>query len=73
MNGKFRIAAVAAILAAATPIPASAQYDPYTQCLIDYCFGNYEGNPTGYEACRRWCARTTGGPYYAPPMVAKLD
>jgi hypothetical protein len=68
MNGKFRIAALATIFATAIPMPA----DPYTQCLIDHCFGNFEGDPVGYEACRRWCWRTSGGGY-APPMVAKLD
>lgn len=73
MNGKFRITALAAIFAAAIPLPASAQeWDPYTQCLIDHCFGNFQGNPAGYEACRVWCWHNAGGGY-APPSVAKLD
>lgn len=61
MNTKLRLALLGAVMAFGPTVPAAAQYDPYTQCLIDHCFGYYQGDPTGYEACRVWCWRTAGG------------
>ena len=69
----FAVAATMVVFGSSAPVGAQ-DWDPYTQCMIDYCFGNYQGNAAGYEACRRWCWQTSGGGNYAPPsLVAKLD
>ncbi|MEA3038973.1 MAG: hypothetical protein QOE79_1486 [Sphingomonadales bacterium] len=75
MHYKVRLALLGAVLAFGPAVPAAAQYDPYTQCLIDHCFGNYPNDPTGYEACRVWCWRTYGGggTLVKAPMPGKLN
>ena len=74
MLRKTGFALTAVVLAFGASPPALAQ-TAYEQCLIDYCFGNYENDPVGYKMCREWCARQTGGPQFAPAAVdpVKLD
>lgn len=68
------LAGLAATLAAVSA-PAGAQYTDYEQCLIDHCFGNFEGDPVGYEKCRRACASKYPPQIMAVSIdpVAKLD
>ena len=76
-RSKLALIGFACIVGSWPATPAFAQYDPFTQCLIDHCFGNYEGDPAGYRRCWQWCAAQTGGPYVVQPQrtepVAKLD
>lgn len=74
MGNKIKLGIIGVILAIGPAMPAQAQYDPYTQCLIDYCFHNYVNDPVGYESCRQWCARTSGGTYAKSPKkpIGKL-
>ncbi len=66
----FTILASAFAVAAS---PAAAQdYTDYEQCLIDRCFGNFPGDPVGYERCRRGCAAMYP-PQAAPEVAVRLD
>lgn len=74
MFRKLGFAMVAATVAFAAPVPVAAQdWDPYTQCLIDHCFGNFQNDPVGYEACRRACARQFPPQAVPPQLQGKLD
>jgi hypothetical protein len=77
MFDKSKLAVIGLALALGTATPSAAQdWDPYTQCLIDHCFGNFQGDPAGYEACRRACARQYPpqiAPSATPDLTAKLD
>jgi hypothetical protein len=73
MFRKIAFVLIAATVTVGSTAPVTAQdWDPYTQCMIDHCFGNFQNDPVGYEACRVWCWRNSGGGNRAQ-MVAKLD
>lgn len=62
MERKTRLAAVAAIFAAAAPMPAQAQdLTPWEECIIQ-CAHDYGGGTQLYRLCREYCTRTYGGP-----------
>jgi len=77
MLAKTKLMILAGLFAFAAPTPAAAvDYDAYTQCLIDNCFGHYVGDPAGYELCRQWCWHQAGGnaaPVHSAPVDAKLN
>lgn len=67
------VAALGFSVALAGPAPAGPlSITPFEQCLEDYCFGNYGGNPDGYKLCWQWCADQTGGPQLAPLAFSEL-
>ena len=70
LNGtKLALLSACMIVSAVASTPTYAQdYDPFTQCLKDYCFGHYVNDPAGYRACWQWCAGQTGGPYVTTPQ-----
>jgi hypothetical protein len=75
MVRKIAFLVSSSVLCAGAAVPAIAQdYTPFEQCLIDYCFGHYQGDPAGYQRCREWCFRQFGPPQAAPtPDDGKLD
>lgn len=57
-----------AAIAAFVPInaPASAQLDPFSQCIAD-CITNYQQYPAEYEVCRQSCYDSQGSPTQTGP------
>jgi hypothetical protein len=66
----FTLVATSFVIASA---PAAGQvYTDYEQCVIDHCMGNFQGDPVGYERCRRYCA-TLYPPQFAPELAVRLN
>ena len=64
---RFAILSSCLVIGLSAPTPVLAQYTDYEQCLIDHCFGNFQGDPVGYERCRRACATKY------PPQIASTS
>jgi predicted lipoprotein with Yx(FWY)xxD motif len=71
-RSKLALVGLACVVGTVPATPAFAQYDPYTQCLIDHCFGNFQNDPAGYRRCQQACAAQYP-PQFAPPSRADLN
>ena len=60
---KIAALAITAFSSLGVSVPtASAEGTAFEDCLRNYCFGQYPGDPAGYQLCRAWCVSITGGP-----------